>query len=156
ESWRLLNRSPALLSRLRPTDIEATDGCDLILHQEGDQFRGGTTGLDCNKQIGDFALYVDYRVVIGSDVYWYRRKLLRQSDDELYEEVIGYNWFAPNDTRLFTCRVEYSASGKPSDLRPILRLDLHDQGGRARFTTPDQRRFDLSLHTEDWPYASDR
>jgi hypothetical protein len=160
ERWRLLNRNPTLLSRLRPADIEATDGCDLILHREGDQFRGGTTGLDCNArsspQSGDLRLYVDYRVVIGADVYWYRRKLLRQSDDELHEEVIGYNWFAPNDTRLFTCRVEYSASGKPSDLRPILRLDLHDQGGHARFTTPDRRQFDLSLHTEDWPYASDR
>lgn len=158
ERWRLLNRSPALISKLRPSDIEATDGCDLILHQEGDQFRGGTTGLDCNarSQAGDMKLYVDYRVVIGADVYWYRRKLLRQSDDELYEEVIGYNWFEPNDTRLFACRVEYSASGKPSDLRPILRLDLHDQGGHARFTTPDKRQFDLSLHTEDWPYAADR
>jgi hypothetical protein len=156
ERWRLLNRSPALLSALRPEDIEATDGCDLILNREGDRFRGGTTGLNCHKQSGDLTLYVDYRVVIGADVYWYRRRLMRESDDELHEEVIGYNWFAPNDTRLFTCRVEYSASGKPSDLRPILRLDLHDQGGHARFTTPDRRQFDLSLHTEDWPYAADR
>jgi hypothetical protein len=160
ERWRLLNRSPSLLSSLRRADIQATDGCDLILHQEADQFRGGTTGLDCyaltRVQASDLRLYVDYRVVIGPDVYWYRRKLLRQSDDELYEETIGYNWFAPNDARLFTCRVEYSASGKPSDLRSILRLDLHDQGGHARFTTPDRRQFDLSLHTEDWPYASDR
>jgi hypothetical protein len=161
ERWRLLNRSPTLLSKLRRADIEATDGCDLILHQEGDQFRGGTTGLDCfalsrRARAGELRVYVDYRVVISSDVYWYRRKLLRQSDDELYEETIGYNWFAPNDTRLFTCRVEYSASGKPSGLRSILRLDLHDQGGHARFTTPDRRQFDLSLHTEDWPYASDR
>ncbi len=128
-----------------------------MLRQEGDQFRGGTTGLDCEQDTPrGLKLYVDYRMVVGSDVYWYRRRLLRHQDDQLHEEVVGYNWFAPNDTRLFSCRVDYSASGKPSELRPIVRLDVHDQGGHARFTTPDGRRFDLSLHTEDWPFASDR
>jgi hypothetical protein len=156
ERWRRLNRSPLLIAELKRDDIEATEGCDLVLHQEGDQFRGGTTGLDCAQQSGGLALYVDYRVVIGADMYWYRRRLMRESDDLLHEETIGYNWFSPNDTRLFTCRVDYSASGKPSELRPIVRLDLHDQGGHARFGTPDGRRFDLSLHTEDWPFASDR
>ena len=156
ERWQRLNLSPQRLSQLKASDIESTEGCDFVLNQEGDQFRGGTTGLDCANQAHGTDLYVDYRLVIGSDVYWYRRRLMRESDDELYEEVIGYNWFAPNETRLFTCRVEYSASGKPSELRPIVRLDLHDQGGHARFTAPDGRRFDLSLHTEDWPFASER
>jgi CpeT/CpcT family protein DUF1001 len=152
-----LNRSPQLLSELRMTDLQKTEGCDLVLHQEGDQFRGGTTGLDCEQETPrGLMLYVDYRMVVGSDVYWYRRRLLRHRDDQLHEEVVGYNWFAPNDTRLFTCRVDYSASGKPSELRPIVRVDLHDQGGHAKFTTPDGRKFDLSLHTEDWPFASDR
>jgi hypothetical protein len=157
EQWRRLNRSPQLLSKLKAADLEATQGCDLVMNQEGDQFRGGTTGLDCEQESSHgLPLYVDYRLVLGTDVYWYRRRLMRVSDDELHEEVIGYNWFSPNDTRLFTCRVEYSASGKLSELRPIVRLDLHDQGGHARFTTPDGRKFDLSLHTEDWPFASDR
>jgi hypothetical protein len=156
ERWRRLNLNPQRLSQLRPSDITQTDGCDLVLNQEGDQFRGGTTGLNCLDEEHGTSLYVDYRVVIGSDVYWYRRRLMRESDDQLYEEVIGYNWFAPNETRLFTCRVDYSASGKPAELRPIARLDLHDQGGHARFTAPDGRRFDLSLHTEDWPFASER
>jgi len=156
ERWQRLNLSPKKLSSLKSSDIQRTEGCDLVLNQEGDQFRGGTTGLDCSDEQHDTNLYVDYRVVIGGDVYWYRRRLMRESDDQLYEEVIGYNWFAPNETRLFTCRVEYSASGKPEELRPIVRLDLHDQGGHARFTAPDGRKFDLSLHTEDWPFASER
>ena len=154
--WRQLNRSPRLLANLRASDLEAPEGCDLVLHQEGDQFRGGTTGLDCADDSHDTELYVDYRMVVGSDVYWYRRRLLRESDDELVEEVMGYNWFEPNDARLFTCRVEWSASGKPAELRQLARLDVHDQGGRARFATPDGRRFELSLHSEDWPFAGDR
>jgi hypothetical protein len=154
--WQRLNLSPQLLSKLRRSDIEATEGCDLVLNQEGDQFRGGTTGLDCLEDSNGMTLYVDYRLVIGSDVYWYRRRLMRESDDRLHEEVIGYNWFAPNETRLFTCRVQYSASGKSSELRPLVRLDVHDQGGHARFIVPDGRKFDISLHTEDWPFASDR
>ena len=156
EHWRQLNRSPRLLSTLRASDLEATDGCDLVLHQEGDQFRGGTTGFDCADDSSDTDLYVDYRIMIGTDVYWYRRRLLRESDDELVEEVIGYNWFEPNDARLFTCRVEWSVTGKPADLHRLVRVDVHDQGGRARFTTPDGRKFELSLHSEDWPFAGDR
>jgi hypothetical protein len=154
--WRELNRNPQLLKKLRPADIEMTDGCDLILHQEGDQFRGGTTGLDCADDSQDTELYVDFRTVIGTDVYWYRRKLLRESDDQLVEEVMGYNWFEPNDARLFTCRVQWSVTGKPADLHQLARLDMHDQGGHSRFNTPDGRKFDLSLHSEDWPFAGDR
>jgi hypothetical protein len=156
EAWRQLNRRPALAKKLRASDLERVEGCDLVLHQEGDQFRGGTTGLDCDDDTHGADLYVDYRIVIGSDVYWYRRRLLRESDDELVEEVMGYNWFEPNDARLFTCRVQWSATGKPGELRPLAHLDLHDQGGRARFNTPDGRKFELSLHSEDWPFAGDR
>jgi CpeT/CpcT family protein DUF1001 len=154
--WRELNRSPHLLTTLRARDIEATSGCDLVLHQEGDQFRGGTTGLDCQDDSLGTEVYVDYRTVIGSDLYWYRRRLLRESDDSLVEEVMGYNWFEPNEARLFTCRVRWSSTGKRSDLRDLARLDVHDQGGRARFTSPDGRKFEVSLHSEDWPFASER
>jgi hypothetical protein len=154
--WRELNHNPRLLAQLRPGDVEMTDGCDLILHQEGDQFRGGTRGLDCADESHETELYVDFRAVIGTEVYWYRRKLLRESDDELVEEVMGYNWFEPNDARLFTCRVQWSVTGKPADLHQLARLDMHDQGGHSRFNTPDGRRFELSLHSEDWPFAGDR
>lgn len=156
DRWRQLNRSPRLLAQLKPADIAAPNGCDLVLRQEGDQFRGGTSGLDCEDDSAGEDLYVDYRMVIGTDVYWYRRRLLRESDDELVEEVMGYNWFEPNGARLFTCRVEWSVTGKPADLHLLARLDVHDQGGRARFTTPDGRKFELSLHSEDWPFAGDR
>lgn len=156
DHWRQLNRSPRLLASLRPSDLEATEGCDLVLQQEGDQFRGGTRGLDCEDASLTDELYVDYRMVIGGDVYWYRRRLMRESDDELVEEVMGYNWFEPNDARLYTCRVEWSVTGKAADLHRLARLDVHDQGGRARFTTPDGRKFELSLHSEDWPFAGDR
>jgi hypothetical protein len=156
ERWRRLHLNPRRLSQLRSSDLEPTAGCDLVLNQEGEQFRGGTTGLNCLADAQGTRVYVDYRLVIGSDVYWYRRRLMREDDDRLHEETIGYNWFAPNQMRLFACRVEYSVSGKPTQLRLIARPDLHDQGGHARFTAPDGRRFDLSLHTQDWPFASER
>lgn len=154
--WRQLNRKPRLQAALRASDLVPTQGCDLVLHQEGDQFRGGTTGLNCEDDSHGSEVYVDYRIVVGADLYWYRRRLLRVSDDQLAEEVMGYNWFEPNGMRLFTCRIEWSDTGKPSGLREIARLDVHDQGGRSRFSTPDGRRFELSLHSEDWPYATDR
>jgi hypothetical protein len=35
-------------------------------------------------------------------------------------------------------------------------LDLHDQGGRAHFVTPDGRKLELTLHSQDWPFMTDR
>jgi hypothetical protein len=152
ERWRRLSHSALLLRHLRNADIERAAGCDLVLQEEGTQFRGGTEGNAC--RVGDN--YVDYRTVIGENFYWYRRRIFTVIENELQEEVVAFNWFEPNDARLFTCRVEYSASGKPADRRMLVRLDLHDQGGHERFATPDGRGLELSLHSQDGPFAADR
>src|SRR6202012_2138395 len=31
-----------------------------------------------------------------------------------------------------------------------------DQGGHARFVTPDGRKLEITLHSDDWPYAVER
>jgi hypothetical protein len=82
--------------------------------------------------------------------------VFRKSDGQLQEEVVGFNWFELNEARLFTCRIEWSSTGQPQELRPFAKLDLHDQGGRARFVTPDGRKLELTLHSRDWPFAADR
>jgi len=84
--------------------------------------------------------YLDYQLVISHELYWYRRRTLRQSDGELQEEVIGFNRFEPNEARLYACRIAWSASGASRDLRPLLTLDVYEEGGRSRFVTPDGRR----------------
>ncbi len=58
------------------------------------------------------ARYLDYQLVISEDLYWYRRRVLRQSDGELQQEVIGFNRFEPNEARLYACRIAWSASGQ--------------------------------------------
>jgi hypothetical protein len=35
-------------------------------------------------------------------------------------------------------------------------LEIHDQGGRAHFVTPDGRKLELTLHSQDWPFMVDR
>lgn len=99
---------------------------------------------------------MEYRLVIGEDLYWYRRRVLLRKSNDLQEEVLGFNFFELNNARLFACRVDWSASGRKSDLRPLVRLDLHDQGGRSRFVTPDGRKLELVLHSQDWPFMADR
>jgi hypothetical protein len=37
-----------------------------------------------------------------------------------------------------------------------LRLDVQDQGGRGRFVTPDGRKLEIILHSDDWPFAVER
>lgn len=145
ERWRRLNHSKGLLGSLRADDVVRSAGCDLLLQEEGTQFRGGTEGNACR----DEGNYVDYQTVIGENLYWYRRRIITVDENELQEEIVAFNWFEPNDARLFTCRVEFAK-------KTLMRLDLHDQGGTERFVTPDGRALELSLHSQDGPFAADR
>jgi hypothetical protein len=154
--WTHLNNRPLLLARLARGDIVPSAGCELVLRRAGDQFRGGTQGRHCVDVSGASARYLDYQLVISEELYWYRRRSLRQSDGELQEEVIGFDRFEPNEARLYACRVAWSASGSARDLRPLLTLDLYEAGGHARFATPDGRALELTLHGHDWPFALDR
>jgi len=156
EHWVHLNRRPRLIAGLRNARIAEVPGCELLLRREADQFSGGTVGHRCVDSHDGGSRYVDYQLLIGADLYWYRRRVLLKAGDDLQEEVIGFNWFELDEARLFTCRVDWSASGRRADLRPLARLDLHDQGGRGRFATPDGRQFELALHSQDWPFMADR
>jgi hypothetical protein len=154
--WRHLNYRPSLAAALESKDLAAAPGCELLLTRAGEQFRGGTSGRHCLDVSAGVTRYLDYQLVISEDLYWYRRRVLRQSDGELEEEVIGFNRFEPNEARLYSCRVAWSASGSRRDLRPLLSLDLYEAGGHARFVTPDGHTLELTLHGRDWPFAVDR
>ena len=154
--WIHLDRRPKLLASLHRAEVVKAEGCDLMLKKEGDQFTGGTAGRDCIDVRDGGLRYVEYRLVVGEDLYWYRRRVLLRKGNDLQEEVFGFNFFELNDARLFACRVEWSATGRKSDLRLVARLDIHDQGGRAHFVTPDGRKLELTLHSQDWPFMADR
>lgn len=156
QRWIHLNRRPRLLTNLHRAEVVKAEGCDLMLRKEGDQFTGGTVGHGCIDIRDDGKRYVELRLVIGADLYWYRRRVLLRKGDDLQEEVFGFNFFELNDARLFACRVDWSATGRKSDLRLLAKVELHDQGGRARFVTPDGRKLELTLHSQDWPFMADR
>jgi len=154
--WTHLNYRPPLVALLARGDIVPAAGCELVLTRAADQFHGGTQGRGCLDVSSGGARYLDYQLVIGEELYWYRRRALRESDGELQEEVIGFNRFEPNEAQLYACRIAWSASGSARDLQPLLTLDLYEAGGHARFATPDGRAFELTLHGHDWPFAVDR
>jgi hypothetical protein len=154
--WIHLNRRPRLLEGLRRAEVIKAEGCDLMLKREGAQFSGGTVGHGCIDIRDNGSRYVELRLIIGEDLYWYRRRVLLRKGNDLQEEVFGFNWFVLSDARLFVCRVDWSSTGRKSDLRPLTRLELHDEGGRAHFVTPDGRRMELDLHSQDWPFMADR
>lgn len=156
QRWTHLNRRPKLLSNLHRADVVKAEGCDLMLRKEGDQFSGGTVGRGCIDIRAGGLRYVEYQALIGEDLYWYRRRVLLRKGNHLQDEVFGFNFFEMNDARLFACRVDWSSTGRKSDLHPLVRLDLHDQGGRAHFVTPDGRKLELALHSQDWPFTADR
>jgi hypothetical protein len=154
--WTHLGYRASLAATLSRHDILASNGCELTLVRSGDQFRGGTLGRRCLDTGAAVPRYLDYQMLISSDLYWYRRRVVRQSDGELQQEVIGFNRFQPDEARLYSCRIAWSPSGRRRDQRPLLTLDLDEAGGRGRFTTPDGREWELTLHGRDWPFTSDR
>jgi CpeT/CpcT family (DUF1001) len=155
-AWIHLHLRPNLLATLTNDDIATTSTCDLMFTREGEQFRGATIGHRCLDIRGATSRYIEYQLLIAQDLYWYRRRLLRKADGEVQEEVIGFNWFELNSTQLYTCRIDWTGTGRPQDLHPLLRLDVQDQGGRGRFVTPDGRKLEITLHSDDWPFAVER
>lgn len=154
--FRHLHRSPRLIASLRMDDLEAYPGCDLVLRRELKQFVGGTEGNGCRDDAPDEARYLDYRLLVGQDLYWYRKRHVRVADNVVEDEIAGYTWFQLYEARLFTCRVRWSTSGQRAGPRELFSVDVHDQGGRARFTTPDGRQLEIELHADDWPFAGGR
>lgn len=137
-------------------DIESLEGCDLWLIRAGNQFRGGTRGAGCVVARGVPGRYVDYQMVVGESLLWYRRRIVEADTDELLEEVAGYRHFDIAEARLFSCRVRWSPDGTRRAQREVDSLDVHDQGGRTRFKLPDGRQLEIELHGRDWPSESRR
>jgi hypothetical protein len=140
-------------STLTAADVESLPGCDLFLHREGGQFRGGTRGREC---LDEERRWIDYRVVIGDGLFWYRKRLLAAGDDELAEEVAGFPHVDLDEARLFSCGISWTAPNTRGARAPLAAVDLHDRGGRAQFRTPDGRVLHLELHGRDWPLSEGR
>jgi hypothetical protein len=143
-------------SALTPDDIESVAGCDLFLKRDGAQFRGGTHGRKCLDTEGTERRWLDYRVVIGDGLFWYRKRRLTLPGDELAEEIAGFPHLDLDEARLFSCGISWTASREKSPRKLIDNVDLHDRGGRARFHTPDGRELQLELHGRDWPLSEGR
>ena len=145
---------------LDASDVESVEGCDLFLKREGDQFRGGTREHKCLEHGARQPMWIDYRVVIGEGLFWYRRRTLAVENDELTEEIAGFPHVDLDDARLFSCAISWAPpADKQRDKgarRPLEAVELHDRGGRARFRTPDGRELQLELHGRDWPLSNGR
>jgi hypothetical protein len=100
--------------------------------------------------------WIDYRVVVGDGLFWYRKRRLTIPDDELVEEVAGFPHVDLDEARLFNCGISWATPKSRAPRKPITSVDLHDRGGRAQFRTPDGRALQLALHGRDWPLSEGR
>jgi len=141
---------------LTADDVESIAGCDLYLKREGGQFRGGTRGRECDEGIAREKRWLDYRVVIGDGLFWYRKRTLTFPRDELTEEIAGFPHVDLEEARLFSCGISWAPPKEKGARKALDSVDLHDRGGRARFRTPDGRELTLELHGRDWPLSAGR
>lgn len=149
--WVGLAQRPQTLARLTTADVVAHPGCDLQLLREAGQFRGGTLARACRN--GATGQYVDYQLLLGDELYWYRQRMFTLRGDELRQEIAGFTLIDVENARLFTCLVSWRAA---PDAVPqtLLTLDLHDQAGRGRFATPDGRRWRITLYGHGGSFAN--
>src|SRR5205085_8573892 len=94
--------SPAILTA---DGVESIAGCDIWLERDGNQFRGGTRGRQCIEQGTREKRWLDYRVVIGDGLFWYRKRTYKLPNDVLAEEIAGFPRVVPEDARLFSCGI---------------------------------------------------
>jgi len=141
---------------LSADNVESIEGCDLWLKREGEQFRGGTRDHQCLEHRAREPQWIDYRVVIGESLFWYRKRTLAVVNDDLVEEVAGFPYVDLDEARLFTCSITWLSTAAKSSRRTLDSVELHDRGGRARFRTPDGRELQLELHGRDWPLSAGR
>lgn len=149
-------KAEAPTATLSAADVETVAGCDIFVKREGAQFRGGTRGRDCLENEPSERRWLDYRVVIGDGLFWYRKRHLRLKDDELVEEIAGFPHVDLDEARLFSCGIAWAPARSRGSRQPLTSVDLHDRGGRARFRTPDGRELLLELHGRDWPLSEGR
>jgi hypothetical protein len=134
-------------------DVESVEGCDLFLARDGAQFRGGTRGRECRAETRGEQRWIDYRVVIGEGLFWYRQRTLSVDGDEIVAEIAGIPHLDLHAARLFSCGISWNTQGTRRRLDTV---ELHDRGGRARLRTPDGRELQLELHGRDWPLSPGR
>jgi hypothetical protein len=146
----------AVASTLTAADVESVAGCDIFLKRDGAQFRGGTRARQCLEPNGEERRWIDYRVVIGDGLFWYRKRRLTLPDDDLAEEVAGFPHVDLDEARLFSCGVQWAPPGSRARRASIASVDLHDRGGRAQIRIPDGRKLQLELHGRDWPLSEGR
>jgi hypothetical protein len=89
-------------------------------------------------------------------LFWYRQRKLLVADNELAEEIAGFPHVDFDEARLFSCGVSWAPPKTRERRRALEGVDLHDRGGRARFSTPDGRELLLELHGRDWPLSEGR
>ena len=141
---------------LTAADVESVEGCDIYLRRDGEQFRGGAQDHKCLEHGPGAARWLDYRVVIGDKLFWYRKRTLTVAKDDLTEEIAGFPHVDLKEARLFSCGISWAPSKEKAPRRPLENVELHDRGGRARFRTPDGRELQLELHGRDWPLSAGR
>ena len=97
---------------LTSSDVESVPGCDILLKREGAQFRGGTRGRKCLDTGGPEHRWLDYRVVVGDGLFWYRKRSLNISGDDVAEEIAGFPHAELDEARLFSCGISWAAKDK--------------------------------------------
>ena len=103
------DRDRPIPRRSTPPTWNPCAGCDLFLKREGGQFRGGTRGRECLETDGPEQRWIDYRVVIGDGLFWYRKRRLTLPGDDLAEEIAGFPHVDLDEARLFSCGISWAA-----------------------------------------------
>jgi hypothetical protein len=146
------------VEKLKKKDLRSfRDVCNVYLHWEGAQFRGGMKEKSCN--VNDDKEWFQYQVIVGPRHYWARDRRFAYADNKLtYEMAPGsnYAWFEQTKARMMKCEVLEDPNGDMTKTKKLTDIELHDQGGEADIKWPDGRDLKFVIHTRAFTSPPDR
>ncbi|MDX2142270.1 MAG: CpcT/CpeT family chromophore lyase [Rhodospirillaceae bacterium] len=152
------HRDLSKVEKLTKKDVRSfRDVCNVYLHWEGGQFRGGMKEKSCN--VNEDKEWFQYQVIVGPRHYWARDRRFSYADNSVtWEMAPGSNhaWFEQTKARWMACEVLEDPNGDMTKTKKLTDIELHDQGGEAAIKWPDGRNLRFVIHTRAFTSPSER
>lgn len=155
-AWVGAINNPSQLAAITPNDVAERQGCDILLHRDGDGFSGSTNPHTCQTTK---AQGVETQLRLTADAFWFREKTINPSSGKTVSSLASFEWHQLERARVFLCMIDPPRSmvsatrDKPGDRGYVVRI--HDQGGTFTFTHADGRTLFMSLRNT-WSYNMNR
>jgi len=148
------------LTRLTPSDLRRTEGCDYFFRRRADHFRGSQREGACRFDWEGRPVYTNNTIELSASSLWFHDHKYLADTGERITGVASGEPFWLERARLFHCYADIPGVGGGRAI-PFERYDgivLHDKGGMHWFTTreAEPREIGILLQSVTWHVLNER